>query len=106
MKVEASMVSKCANPACPTLFHYLREGKVFRVEVEVTPAAVPEDTPELPNRNKVPFLVKNRKPNRKVEHFWLCGPCSQTMNLIFDKDLGITVIPKPQAGMASTAAAS
>jgi len=97
------MVSKCANPACPTLFHYLREGKVFRVEVEVTPAVVPGDTLELPNGNKAPFLVKNRKPNRKVEHFWLCGPCSQTMSLIFDKDLGINVIPKPQASAAAAA---
>ena len=101
------MVSKCANPACPTLFHYLREGKVFRVEVEVTPAAVPGDTAELHNASKVPFLVKTSKPNRKVEHFWLCGPCSQSMSLIFDRDLGINVIPKPQARAAgATAAAS
>ena len=100
------MVSKCANPACSTPFHYLREGKVFRVEVEVTPAAMPGDLAGLSNGTKVPFLVKTRKPNRKVEHFWLCGPCSLTMSLTFDKDLGINVIPKPQARAASAAAAA
>ena len=100
------MVAKCANPACSTPFHYLREGKVFRVEVDVTPAAIPGDNADFSNRNKVPFLVKTRKPNRKVEHFWLCGPCSQTMSLTFDKDLGINVTPKAQARAASAAAAA
>ena len=28
------MLSKCANPDCHTTLHYLREGKVFKVESE------------------------------------------------------------------------
>jgi hypothetical protein len=97
------MVSKCANPACSTPFHYLREGKIFRVEVEVTPAV--EETTDLSDAGKIPFLVAPRKPNRKLEHFWLCGPCSQKMSLMFDKDSGVSVIPKPQT-RATAAAAS
>jgi len=100
------MVSKCANPACSTPFQYLRDGKIFRVEVEVTPSFAEEDTVELSNGNKVPFLLTARRPNRKLEHFWLCGSCAQTMSLLFDKDQGITVVPKPQMGMRAARAAA
>src|SRR3954464_15169070 len=80
LKVEGSMVSKCANPACSTPFHYLREGKIFKLEVEVTPSANAEDAFEFSDGGQIPFLVTSRKPVRKLEHFWLCGPCSQTMS--------------------------
>lgn len=98
------MVSKCANPACSTPFHYLREGKVFRIEVEVTPPLTSEETIELSNGSKMPFLVGTRKPARKLEHFWLCGTCAQTMNLLFDKDNGISVLPKPNTRVMAAAA--
>jgi hypothetical protein len=100
------MVSKCANPACSTPFHYLREGKIFRVEVEVTPAFSEGETIELSNGNRVPVLLMARKPNRKLEHFWLCGSCAQTMSLLFDKDQGITVVPKPAMQMRAARAAA
>ncbi|HWY70193.1 MAG TPA: hypothetical protein VNX88_16110 [Terriglobales bacterium] len=92
------MVSKCANPACSTPFHYLREGKIFRIEVEVTPPES-QDRTETTNGNKSPFLLASRKPI-KLEHFWLCGPCSQSMSLLFDKDSGLSVIPKLRAHAA------
>ena len=98
------MVSKCANPACSTPFHYLREGKIFRVEVQVTPPVTSDETIELSDGSKVPFLIATRKPARKVEHFWLCGPCSQNLNLLFDKDTGISVMPKRPARLAAAAA--
>ena len=98
------MVSKCANPACSTPFHYLREGKIFRVEIEVTPPASTEETIEFSNGSKTPFLVGSRKPMRKLEHFWLCGTCAQTMSLLFDKDNGITVLPKQRARAVAAAA--
>jgi len=100
------MVSKCANPACSTPFHYLREGKIFKIEVEITPPVTLEDAIELTDGSKVPFLVATRKPGRKLEHFWLCGPCSQSMNLIFDKDSGITVLPKRSVRAVAAAAAA
>jgi hypothetical protein len=72
------MLSKCANPECQNTLHYLREGKVFKVESEVGP-----------------FLVTDKKPARKVEHFWLCGSCSATWTLIHDKAQGIQMMRKP-----------
>jgi hypothetical protein len=98
------MVSKCANPACSTPFHYLREGKVFRIEMEVTPPLTSEETIELSNGSRVPFLVATRKPSRKIEHFWLCGSCAQNMSILFDKDNGVTVLPKTNNRAFSAAA--
>ena len=73
------MLSKCANPDCTTTLHYLREGKVFKVE-----------------NDSDMFLVKGteKKPVRKVEHYWLCGPCSESHTLISDRE-GVQVVPKP-----------
>jgi hypothetical protein len=69
------MVSKCANPECSTPLRYLRDGKIFRIEVE-------EDS------------TKGKKPVRRVEHFWLCGECAQTMSISFSNDRQITIVPK------------
>jgi len=73
------MLSKCANPDCNTTLHYLREGKVFKIEseAEVTSSSV--------------------KPIRQVEHFWLCGNCSASLTLTYAKDVGVQVIRKPVA---------
>ena len=100
------MVSKCANPSCSTPFHYLREGKIFKLEVEVTPPVSAEDALEFSDGSRVPFLVTSRKPGRRLEHFWLCGPCSQTMSLLFDKDNVVTVMRKPNTRAAAAAAAA
>ena len=55
------MVSHCANPKCAKPLHYLRDGRVFVFDVPDTigPACA--------------------KRTRHIEHFWLCGTCSQTM---------------------------
>ena len=82
------MLAKCANPACKTPFHYLREGKLFRFDS----LAVPR-----------PTLVKGRKPSRRVEHFWLCGPCSVEVTLAYDREQGVITVPaKPQARAAAS----
>jgi hypothetical protein len=67
------MVSKCANPACSTPFHYLRDGKVFRIQT--------------PGRQ----LVSGAKPAARVEHFWLCGQCANTMTLHVEGGKVVTV---------------
>jgi hypothetical protein len=72
------MLSKCANPECQNTLHYLREGKVFKVESE-----------------SAPFLLGDQKRQRKVEHFWLCGSCSAALTLTYHKDDGIRVTRKP-----------
>jgi hypothetical protein len=72
------MLSKCANPDCHTTLQYLREGKVFKVESES----------DL-------FVVDGKRSSRRVEHFWLCGPCSEMNTLIKDKADGVKVVAKP-----------
>lgn len=55
------MVSHCANPKCAKPLHYLREGRIFVFDV-------PGEKTD-----------KDGKRSRRMEHFWLCGACSQTM---------------------------
>jgi hypothetical protein len=67
------MIAKCANPVCSTAFHYLREGKIFRMEFD------PSGSPLKPK-------LAGSKPVRKIEHFWLCGACSTTLTLVINGD--------------------
>jgi hypothetical protein len=81
------MLAKCANPACSTPLIYLREGKIFMMD----PSG----------------MEKSKMPN--VEHFWLCGPCSEHLTLAYHSGSGVSVVPKaPKArhAIASEEAAS
>ena len=82
------MLSKCANPFCSTPLIYLREGKIFIVE----PSSHSQVRPEGP------VLIK---PGNRVEHFWLCGPCSLEMTVAYDHERGVTVVPKPKTRIAA-----
>jgi len=73
------MLSKCANPECSTTLHYLREGKVFKMEPD-----------GKPRNGESP-----RKQARRVEHLWLSGPCSEFWKLLFDRESGVRVTAKP-----------
>jgi len=76
------MIAKCANPVCSTAFHYLREGKIFRMECD------PSGSPLKPK-------LAGSKPVRKIEHFWLCGPCSATLTLVMNEGKVETVAIEP-----------
>jgi hypothetical protein len=69
------MVNRCANPKCGKPLHYLREGRIFIFD--------------MPDPNAPEGTRNNRR-----EHFWLCGPCSQTL-LLEQTSETIRVIPKP-----------
>jgi hypothetical protein len=73
------MLAKCANPSCSTPLVYLREGKIFMVESLESQANAAIPRPKAPNR---------------VEHFWLCGPCSSELTLSYDRQSGIHVVRK------------
>ena len=60
------MLSKCANPACLSRFHYLHEGRIFNIE-----------TGRLASDG-------NRPNTRRIEHFWLCGRCARTLKVALD----------------------
>jgi hypothetical protein len=83
------MLSKCANPSCSTPLVYLREGKIFMMEASQPKAAANASSPATP-----------KTPSR-VEHFWLCGPCSAGMTLAYDRQHGVQVVPKKYRALAA-----
>jgi hypothetical protein len=76
------MLAKCANPSCSTPLVYLREGKIFMVE---------SPQPQLELLSAAPTKPK---ATHRVEHFWLCGPCSSDMTLTYDRQRGVEVVRK------------
>lgn len=68
------MVNSCANPNCGKPLHYLREGRIFIFDMP---------DPNAPKGTR----------NSHREHFWLCGPCSQTL-LLEQTSESIRVVPK------------
>ena len=74
------MVSNCANPKCAKPLHYLRDGRVFVFDVP----------------DKV--VAAGGKRTRHIEHFWLCGTCSQTMAMKQSTD-GVQLVLRPSTRM-------
>ncbi len=88
------MVNNCANPQCAKPLHYLREGRIFVFDMQ--------------NRSVNPA---DEKQGHQLEHFWLCGPCSQKFQVTFEAGKGIVLVPRrlgrmPVAGTSVTALAS
>lgn len=79
------MLSKCANPACPQTLHYLRDGKIFKLELDGD-------------------MAPARKGMRRVEHFWLCGRCSQRLTIELGQGKGPRMASKGAAmnGLAAS----
>ena len=71
------MVNHCANPKCAKPLHYLREGRIFVFNMQ--PGAS-EGVPE--------------RTIHSLQHYWLCGDCSQTMFLEKTSN-GIRLVVKP-----------
>jgi hypothetical protein len=72
------VLSKCANPACSARFRYLHQGRIFKVE---TGAAL---------------SGRNGSSNRKIEHFWLCEGCAQTLEVAVENGAVTTRPQQPQ----------
>jgi hypothetical protein len=68
---------KCANPACPTAFHWLAGGKFFRFR--------PSEEHRIADR-RPPDAPKNL---HDVKHFWLCERCAHILTLVHDAQQGI-----------------
>ena len=81
---------KCANPACPTAFHWLGGGKFFRFR--------PDAAGDKPSDR----ASNSRKSSSSVKHYWLCEHCSQMFSLAYDNELGVvltllrTELPSPE----------
>jgi len=65
------VLSKCANPACLSRFHYLHEGRIFKIESP----AVSSDS---------------GSPTRRIEYFWLCERCVQTLTVVVENGVVAT----------------
>jgi hypothetical protein len=74
------LLSKCANPACTARFRYLRQGKIFNIEVTLA-------------------LDKRQSGPGKVEHFWLCEECAQTLRVVSENGI-VSTQPLPLAPKA------
>jgi len=72
------MVNNCANPKCGKPLHYLREGQIFVFDV-------PSGSVDAKG-----------KRTRRLEHFWLCGECSQTM-MMRQSTEGIYAVVRPRS---------
>lgn len=68
---------KCANPACPTAFHWLGGGRFFRFQ-----HTQGHECSTSPN-------VDASCGNHCVKHYWLCEPCSNVFTLVHEADQGI-----------------
>jgi hypothetical protein len=87
------MLAKCANPSCSTPLVYLREGKIFMIESGPQSSGRQSTGPHSKTTIAAPLQLASKAQNR-VEHFWLCGPCSSEMTLTFDRQQGVQVVPK------------
>jgi hypothetical protein len=84
------MLSKCANPSCKAPFQYLSEGKLFRFDQQRVTYTGPQ-------------LVTEKKPPRRLEHFWLCKECATEMTISWDRDRGVYVQPLRRFAIARAA---
>lgn len=66
------VLSKCANPECSARLHYLRQGKIFKIET----STISSDS--------------KGSPARWIEHFWLCEGCAQTLTVVVENGSVIT----------------
>jgi hypothetical protein len=74
-----SLHPKCANPACPTAFHWTSGGKFFRFR------------PDPVSSNENNSEVDTPKGIHGVRHYWLCERCSQAFILIYDAQHGVVL---------------
>jgi len=82
------MLSKCANPSCSTPLIYLREGKIFMMD-------------HSPQHQTQPSGPAEIKPGSRVEHFWLCGPCSAELTITYEPGTGVAVVPRTRVHRAA-----
>lgn len=85
------MVSNCANPECAVSFRVLRDGRLFQFEVR---ASSEGPTPVV--------RMERRRLVRRVWHYWLCGQCSSTLTLAFDRMDGLRVVPLQESLTAAS----
>jgi hypothetical protein len=70
---------KCANPACPTAFHWTGGGKFFRFRPDPVSGSEGNSTTDSP------------RGIHGVRHYWLCERCSHVFTLVYEEGYGIVL---------------
>ena len=95
------MLSKCANPACQAKFHYLHEGKIYRIDTESLAHASRRAKPTVSTvqENSIGSrqvrqldVVADRGGAYRPEYFWLCGGCSRDWTIGVESG-SVVVVP-------------
>lgn len=73
------MVNVCYNSECGKELRYLREGRVV-------------------------MMVHGEGDATRLEHFWLCGPCSRAYEFVFESDGSVSLNPRRDGRSEITAA--
>jgi hypothetical protein len=73
------MVDVCYNPECKKELLYLRDGRIVRI-------------------------VHDNGDEERLEHFWLCGPCSDAYEFVFEPD-GLVSLKQRQVERPAVSAA-
>jgi hypothetical protein len=60
------VLSKCANPACLARFHYLHEGRIFKIETATSSSDIKTSL------------------SRRIEYFWLCERCVRILTVVVE----------------------
>lgn len=68
------MLSQCANPDCTATFDY-HQGRLLCFHKHHAAAAPPANS-------------------HSVQHFWLCHSCDELFTLVYDRDRGVTLVPR------------
>jgi hypothetical protein len=74
-----SLHPKCANPACPTAFHWTGGGKFFRFRPDGVSATLHESAFDSPGGI------------HGVRHYWLCELCSHAFTLVYDREYEVVL---------------
>jgi hypothetical protein len=70
---------KCANPVCPTAFHWTGGGKFFRFR------------PDPVSQTRNGATADSLGGIHGVRHYWLCERCSQVFALVYDGEYGVVL---------------
>lgn len=93
-----SLHPKCANPACPTAFHWTGGGKFFRFRPDGASETLNDSAADSP------------RGIHGVRHYWLCERCSNVFTLVHDNEYGVVLkalwpeLPAAEAYKESSAA--
>lgn len=80
-----SVLHKCANSACSSLFRSLSRGKLFLLDTGGPAAAASGIAPSNRQGRSV----------RHIERYWLCDGCSSLCTLTFERGRGMVTVPLP-----------